>query len=172
MLEEYVNRMGVSVVGVDLTEEMIRMAQTKRIDCLNLLSVADAQRLPFPDESFDAVVSCYVVKYCSPFSALASEATRVLREGGRLVIYDFTRPEGVDKVVQAFYVGGLLRLFGRLSGKAFPGLGFTLQALPKIIQDRRWDDSFGLTLEACGLEQIGRRRLSRGVVTMFWGTKT
>ena len=83
----------VRLVGADLTPEMLALAQTRaqgmdrRIELLE----ADAQDLPFADDSFDTVVCTYAL--CSvPDEALAiSEMRRVLKDGGRLILVDHIR---------------------------------------------------------------------------------
>jgi demethylmenaquinone methyltransferase/2-methoxy-6-polyprenyl-1,4-benzoquinol methylase len=170
VLEEFLDGRGGFVVGLDLTEEMLRLAQEKRIGCFQSLSVGDAERLPFRDASFDLLVSCYVVKYCDS-RRFASEMMRVLRPGGRLVLYDFTSPRGPFAPFHAFYVYGAMRMLGVLLKPADSGLAFTYEALPGVIQTRRWDGSFGAELEAVGFTEIGSKRLSGGVVTGFWATK-
>jgi demethylmenaquinone methyltransferase/2-methoxy-6-polyprenyl-1,4-benzoquinol methylase len=159
-----------TVLGLDLTEEMLRLAQRKGLDSFGSLYLGDAERLPFRDCSFDTVVSCYVVKYCRA-PALASEAARVLRPGGRLVLYDFSSPRGVYAPFLAFYVYGVLRVLGALLRTAGAGSAFTYEALPAVIQTRRWDDSFEELLTSAGFRDVGRKRLSGGAATGFWATR-
>jgi demethylmenaquinone methyltransferase/2-methoxy-6-polyprenyl-1,4-benzoquinol methylase len=158
------------VIGVDLTEEMIRLAQLKRLGCIDLLAVGDGERLAFRDASFDVVFSCYVVKYCRP-EKLAAEVVRVLRPGGRFLLYDFSRPRGALAPFLAFYVYGALRVFGMVLKRADPGTAFTYQALPCIIRESTWDDSFGDVMRTCGFSGVGGRRLTGGAVTAYWGMK-
>lgn len=170
VLEEYLVKSGPIVVGLDLTEEMVRLAQRKNSRLAQSLSIGDAENLPFKDASFDFVVSCYVVKYCEP-EALASEIMRVLRPGGMVFLYDFSRPRGFFAPFHAFYLYGVLRIVGVALKPVAPGLAFTYDALPSVIKERRWDDSFEALLERCGFSGVGHRRLSGGVVTAFWGMK-
>lgn len=170
VLEQYLNGTGAVTVGVDLTEEMVRLAQRKNPRFTDMVAIGDAEHLPFRDGSFDAVLSCYVVKYCSA-SELASEAMRVLRPGGRLILYDFTRPRGLLAPFHAFYVYGLLRLLGVVLKPVAPGMAFTYEALPSVIRGRPWDDTFGALLTTSGFWGVGSMRLSGGVVATFWGTK-
>lgn len=170
VLEEYITGNG-TVVGVDLTGEMLRVAQHKALRSFDSLCLGDAERLPFGQDSFDIVVSCYVVKYCNPHH-LAAEASRVLRPGGKLVLYDFSRPRGVYAPFLAFYVYGVLRaigLFMRLRGSSS---AFTYEALPSVIQGRQWDDEFDGALSSAGFREIGMRRLSGGAATGFCATKS
>lgn len=169
VLEEKIDG-GVQIIGIDITEEMVRLAQGKRIRSLTSLNLADGEHLPFKDGSFDCVLSCYVVKYCNP-SQLASEAARVLRPGGVLVLYDFSAPRGVLAPFHALYVYGLLKIIGRAMRLLDPKEALTYQALPEVIRSRIWDARFGEVLESAGFRDIGSERLTGGVVTGFWAMK-
>jgi SAM-dependent methyltransferase len=52
------------------------------------LHLADARSLPFPEASFDAVVSTQVYEYVDDIAAALAEARRVLSPGGRLLVLD------------------------------------------------------------------------------------
>ena len=83
----------VRLVGADLSPEMLALAQTRAqgMDRPIELLEADAQDLPFADDSFDTVVCTYAL--CSvPDEVLAiSEMRRVLKDGGRLILVDHIR---------------------------------------------------------------------------------
>jgi demethylmenaquinone methyltransferase/2-methoxy-6-polyprenyl-1,4-benzoquinol methylase len=55
-------------------------------------SAADALHLPFRENSFDVIVSGYLVRNVSNLGAALTEQYRVLKPGGRIVILDTTRP--------------------------------------------------------------------------------
>jgi len=83
------------VTGCDASEEMLAWAAHRRTRASVVLAQADAQRLPFADDSFDAVTASLL--FCSvanPARGLA-EARRVLRPGGRLVLLEHTRGSGL-----------------------------------------------------------------------------
>jgi len=78
------------LVGVDLSEPMLRKAQ-ERVDELGLtnvemLAVMDAEHLSFPDASFDVVVAQYVVTTVPNPEATLDEFARVLKPGGEIVL--------------------------------------------------------------------------------------
>jgi demethylmenaquinone methyltransferase / 2-methoxy-6-polyprenyl-1,4-benzoquinol methylase len=157
---------GCSVVGVDMTEEMLREAKRKRIPALGSLFLSDGEALPFADDSFDVVASCYVVKYTSP-ERLVSEAARVLTPGGRLVLYDFVRPRGPLWPLNAAYVYGGLRILGRALRAAGASEAFTFEALPTVIHSRPWEVGFGALLERYGFSVTESVLLSGGAAMGF-----
>lgn len=77
---------GCRVVAVDLSERMIGWAQRRvrrlRLESLVTFAAADAQRLPFPDNSFDAVICESVLAFVPDQRRALAEYTRVTRPGG------------------------------------------------------------------------------------------
>jgi len=161
----------VSVIGVDLTEGMIRTGQKKRIPLVTSLLRSDGERLPFKASSFDAVVSCYVVKYCSP-DLLVSEMARVLKPGGKLVVYDFARPRGLLWPFNALYVYGVLRIIGESLELVRLKVSTTFTELPGIIARSAWDEGFRETLIRAGLTPKVEKVLPGGVAIGFVAEKS
>lgn len=169
VLEDYLCRVGCEVIGVDLTEEMLRVGIGKRLNCLGALIVGDAEMMPVREKTFDAVLSCYVAKYCD-LDAFVSEVSRSLKPGGRFVLYDFSSPHGPFALFHSFYLYGVLRLVGRVLKRAVPGLSFTFENLPTIVSVRRWDERLEAELGKKGFSAIRKKKLSGGVVTAFSAT--
>lgn len=78
------------LTGVDPVPEMLALARRRLAVSAADLSEAAAERLPFGDGSFDAVVSASVFHYVRQPEAALSEMRRVLRPGGRLVLTDWS----------------------------------------------------------------------------------
>jgi SAM-dependent methyltransferase len=77
-------REGWKPVVVDRSPEMLARAAAKGLEVVE----ADAQQLPFDDESFDA--AAMMLHHVEDRSAALAEARRILRTGGRLVLKGFT----------------------------------------------------------------------------------
>ena len=78
-------RLGWSVVGVDVSADQLSVAEARTGDLAERLVLADAAELPFPDASFDAVVSLFTHTDFDDAGAVFREVARVLRAGGRFV---------------------------------------------------------------------------------------
>ena len=80
------------VVGIDFTKEGIERAQEKarnlRLDGITEFRLAEAEELPFEDETFDAVISECVVCLTSDKERVLAEKVRVLKPGGRIIMHD------------------------------------------------------------------------------------
>jgi len=96
-------RAGATVTGADLSSELLAAARERaRAENLDITyETGDAEKLPYPDGAFDAVVSTFGVMFASHPEAAAREMARVCRKGGRLGLCTWT-PDGA--VYQMFLV--------------------------------------------------------------------
>ncbi len=100
---------GATLVGVDLSPDLLRRAAARLSGLPNVrLARVDAHRLPFPDESFDAVYGSSILHHLDQAAALR-EAKRVLRPGGAIV---FTEPNLWNPQVAYMYRVGSREHFG------------------------------------------------------------
>jgi ubiquinone/menaquinone biosynthesis C-methylase UbiE len=123
------------IAGVDLSEEMVRMAEYR---CRHLIregkvaiSVGDSVHLPFPDQHFDKALSVHTVYFWSDPKVHLREIRRVLKHGGRFVLGFRAKgdkgAEDFPDTVYTFYtpgeVGGLLEASGfqRVDRASTPG---------------------------------------------------
>lgn len=84
---------GQKIIGIDISAEMLRRAETRRRAYHGHLvcTLGDAENLAFSDNSFDTVVSsCTMCSVPNPVRAI-NELYRVLRPGGRLLMFEHVR---------------------------------------------------------------------------------
>jgi len=80
------------VIGTDFTHEMMRIGQAKDPNGRIPFVEADALHLPFPDNSFDATTSGFLMRNVTDVAAAFAEQRRVVKPGGRVVCLEITRP--------------------------------------------------------------------------------
>jgi SAM-dependent methyltransferase len=105
---------GASVTASDLTPELFD-AGRERAEAAGVTLgwvEADAEHLPFEDESFDVVMSAIGVMFAPHHQAAADELVRVCRPGGTIGLLNWT-PEGM--------IGGLFRIVGGFAPPPPPG---------------------------------------------------
>src|SRR6516162_7572154 len=107
-------RRGCEAVGLDYVPALLQRGRIRAAaEHLNVRFVeGDAEDLPFPDASFDAVISIYGVMFAPDHSRAATEMARVCRPGGRIALASWT-PDG--------FIGDTFRTFSRYLPPA-PGL--------------------------------------------------
>jgi phosphatidylethanolamine/phosphatidyl-N-methylethanolamine N-methyltransferase len=78
------------IVGIDISEAMLRKARDRvaegGLENVEALAAMDAERLDFPDSSFDVVVAQYVVTAVPNPEAALDEFARVLKPGGEIIL--------------------------------------------------------------------------------------
>jgi SAM-dependent methyltransferase len=91
---------GLQVTGADFAEALIATARERAAaDGVRVrFDVADCERLPYDDESYDVVTSTFGVIFAPDHQAAAAELARVTKPGGRLGIAAWTPDGGVGKM--------------------------------------------------------------------------
>jgi phosphatidylethanolamine/phosphatidyl-N-methylethanolamine N-methyltransferase len=94
------------VIGVDISEPMLRKAKARvaleRLPHVQGLALMDAERLAFPDCTFDVVVAQYVITAVPHPEATLDEFARVLKSGGEIVLVNHIGAEtGLRRTFEA-----------------------------------------------------------------------
>jgi ubiquinone/menaquinone biosynthesis C-methylase UbiE len=92
---------GAAVTGLDLTPELLAVAQKRAAEEGYgdiTWKVGDAEDLPFPDGTFDIVVSSCGLMFAPDQQKVADEVARVTKRGGRIAIQAWTREGGVGRM--------------------------------------------------------------------------
>ncbi len=97
------------VIGLDMTQEMIDLAQrnARKVGAQNVeFRLGEMEDMPFEDESIDVIISNCVINLSPDKGKVFSEAYRVLKPGGRMVISDLVTegdlPPAVKESVEAW----------------------------------------------------------------------
>ena len=78
--------------AIDIDSRMTQAAATRLCEFPNASAkTANATTLPFPDDSFDSVVSCLMLHHIIDWERAVAEVARVLRPGGTFLGYDLVR---------------------------------------------------------------------------------
>ena len=162
------------VIAADFTMKMMRVGQKRGINPQNRATPflswcsADALRLPFPNETFDAVVSGFLMRNVADIDQCLAEQYRVLKQGGRIVTLDTTRPRSgfFTPVVQM-----QLRLVIPTLGRWLSGQADAYAYLPGSTQSFLTAEQLAARLSAAGLQQVGFHRQMFGTIAIHWATK-
>jgi demethylmenaquinone methyltransferase / 2-methoxy-6-polyprenyl-1,4-benzoquinol methylase len=114
-------RTSAQVTGIDITESMLRhghmrVARAGAGDRVRLVR-GQAERLPFPDESFDALTFTYLLRYVADPAATLCELARVLKPGAAMASLEFSVPSNrLWRFWWWCYTRGVLPAAGYLTG--------------------------------------------------------
>jgi demethylmenaquinone methyltransferase / 2-methoxy-6-polyprenyl-1,4-benzoquinol methylase len=169
-------RTGAAVVGVDLTEAMLRRGQAAvradgAAERVTLLA-GRAEALPFPDASFDGLTFTYLLRYVADPAATLRELARVLEPGAPVASLEFcVPPNRFWRLWWWLYTRLALPAASVLGGRAWFRVGRFLG--PNISAHyRRYPlDSTVDALRAAGFVDVGARTMSLGGGVVMWGTR-
>jgi demethylmenaquinone methyltransferase/2-methoxy-6-polyprenyl-1,4-benzoquinol methylase len=148
------------VTGVDFSLPMLRASTQPRPVPV---AAADALRLPFADESFDAVTSAFVLRNLGDVAAGIAEQARVLRRGGWLVILETTPgPGGWLQPLFRLYFRHLVPLLGQFIAGDASAYTYLPESTLAFLEPERLVD----VLRARALGDISVHRLAFGSVAM------
>jgi demethylmenaquinone methyltransferase / 2-methoxy-6-polyprenyl-1,4-benzoquinol methylase len=165
------------VVGVDLTEQMLRQGQ-RRVAAAGMsdrieLVAGRAEQLPFPDAYFDALTFTYLLRYVRDPQATLAELARVLKPGGTMASLEFCVPTGAlwgpawwAYTRLALPAGGLILggpewyRVGRFLG---PNISAHYRRYPVSWTVRAW--------QKAGFTEVGTRIMSLGGGLVMWGNR-
>ncbi len=155
---------GAWCVAADFSVGMLHAGATRQVPKVG----ADATKLPFADESFDAVTISFGLRNVVDHSAGLREMARVTRPGGRLAVCEFSTP--VVPVFSTVYKEYLM--------KALPKVATAVSSNPEAYvylaeSIRAWPDQAELArrIEAAGWSKVRWRNLTGGIVALHAAIK-
>ncbi len=157
---------------LDLTEEMLvegrkRAEASQMVDQLDW-SVGDAMALPFPDNSFDVYTISFGIRNVTRPQDALSEAFRVLRPGGRLMVLEFSQiPNPAMQWAYDRYSFNLIPLMGQLIANDRDSYQYLVESIRKFPDQ----DMFLNMVRSAGFENAKYRNLTAGVACLHSGWK-
>lgn len=155
------------VIAADLNLPMLRVG-VDQFRGLWSWSAADALHLPFSDESFDAVISGFLLRNVVDLSVALQEIYRVTKPGGRIAMLDTTHPPknflrpAID--IQLHYVIPFVGGVVTGQGKAYQYLIHSTESFLKA-------EELAEKMQECGFNQVGFSRRLMGMLAIHWGVK-
>ena len=160
------------ILGIDIAEEMLAIGQLK-IERLQLhemirLRQADSENLPFPDASFDAVMVAFGVRNFENLDKGLAQMYRVLRQGGRVYILEFSKPRKFPvKQLYGYYFNYILPVLGRMVSKDMSAYTY----LPESVSAFPDGPEFLALMEQAGFRHVECQQLTFGVASLYRGQK-
>jgi demethylmenaquinone methyltransferase/2-methoxy-6-polyprenyl-1,4-benzoquinol methylase len=158
------------IVGADFALPMMFVGQHARQGDYVQWCGADALQLPFPDNTFNAVTSGYLVRNVPDIEQTLSEQLRILKPGGRIVILDTSPPpHNLLRPFILFHLKYVIPLMGRLiSGKSGSD---AYRYLPESTKSFKTPDELAQIMQSVGVENIQFKKFMFGTMCVHWGNK-
>lgn len=163
---------GTQLIGFDLSRGMLDIGEEKiknkgLTDRIKFIH-GDGENMPFEDNQFDAVTVAFGVRNFENLEQGLSECYRVLKEGGELIVLEFSNPERFPiKQLFNFYSGTIMPTVGGMFSKdkkAYKYLHDSSRAFPNGI-------NFTNILEKVGFVSPQIKPLSMGIASIYRARK-
>ncbi|PLW69100.1 bifunctional demethylmenaquinone methyltransferase/2-methoxy-6-polyprenyl-1,4-benzoquinol methylase UbiE [Pseudohalioglobus lutimaris] len=160
------------VVLADINQSMLEVGRDKLLDTGyqgNIEFVqADAQFLPFPDDSFDCITIAFGLRNVTEKETALRSMLRVLKPGGRLLVLEFSKPE--NEVLSKAYDAYSFRLLP-LMGKLVANDAESYQYLAESIRMHPDQDTLKEMMEDAGFNRVEYHNMTGGIVALHRGVK-
>ena len=160
------------IIGFDISEQMLNVGKVKvqrlGLDQIIEFQKGDSEKMPFPDEYFDAITVAFGVRNFENLNSGLKEFVRVLKTGGVAIILEFSKPKYFPmKQLYLFYLFGILPLIGRMVSKDSSAYSY----LPESVMAFPDDQKFLSILQNAGFSGARQKRLSFGIATIYMAQK-
>ncbi len=163
------------IVGSDYTPNMLEVARHKREHLHNQLQSrieylqADAQQLPFEDQSFDVVSIAFGIRNVQDPDKAMGEFYRVLKPDGRLMILEFGQP-GFPPMrwFNTFYCGTVMPRTATWIARDRSG---AYKYLPRSVKSFKTRPEMEQSYAQAGFEQVWSKPLTFGICNLYRGIR-
>lgn len=161
-----------ALVVTDINAAMLGVGRERLVDAGVVGNVsyiqADAERLPFPDDSFDCITIAFGLRNVTHKEAALASMRRVLKPGGRLLVLEFSRPRlPALEPMYDFYSFKVLPILGKL----IAGDEASYRYLAESIRMHPDQETLKQMMQQAGLERCEYFNLSGGIVALHRGYK-
>ena len=167
----FARRVGESgrVVLTDINAAMLAIGRDRLVDEGVIVPAVqcDAERLPFPDESFDCVCAAFGLRNMTHKALALAEMRRTLRPGGRLLVLEFSR---VWTPLAPLYDLYSFHVLPRL-GRWVAGDADSYRYLAESIRLHPDQETLKRMMEDAGLDRVDYFNLSAGIIALHRGVK-
>ncbi len=162
----------IPIVAADFCAEMLKIGRQKGIaaGAGNLTFVeADAQRLPFADDTFQIVTVAFGLRNVRETDRGLAEMTRVCRPGGRVAVLEFSLPtrQPMRGLYRWYFSNVLPRIGQAISGSRSSDYSY----LPASVGEFPCGEALAERMRAAGLTHVEYTPLTFGVATLYVGEK-
>ncbi|MGR3364864.1 MAG: bifunctional demethylmenaquinone methyltransferase/2-methoxy-6-polyprenyl-1,4-benzoquinol methylase UbiE [Maritimibacter harenae] len=163
---------GAHATVCDMTESML-VEGRKRAEAAQMAGslewvVGDAMALPFDDNSFDVYTISFGIRNVTRIADALSEAYRVLKPGGRLMVLEFSQiPNDMMQKVYDLYSFNIIPRMGQVIANDRDSYQYLVESI------RRFPDqeTFAAMIRNAGFEQVKYRNLTMGIAALHSGWK-
>ncbi len=155
----------IRVVAADFTLQM--MLTGKKRGELPFLCT-DALQVPFADNTFDGVVSGFLMRNVGDLDLALAEQFRIVKPGGKVVILATTRPQ---RNLLSPFIWLHMHLVIPLLGGVVSGFREAYRYLPDSSEQFLGAEELAARMLASGFKQVNFRRLMFGTIALHWGSK-
>jgi len=171
LAEAFAKRVGPSgrVVMTDINEAMLQVGRDKLIDrgLFPPLAICDAEKLPFPDGTFDLVSVAFGLRNMTHKDRALAEMARVARPGGRVIVLEFSKPwKPLAPAYDAYSFSVLPKL-----GKYVARDEAAYRYLAESIRMHPDQETLKTMMGEAGLGRVDYFNLTAGVVALHRGYK-
>jgi demethylmenaquinone methyltransferase/2-methoxy-6-polyprenyl-1,4-benzoquinol methylase len=159
---------GIQAVGGDFTIEMMRVGKRSPERQAIQWVGADTLTLPFPDDSFDAVTSGFLMRNVIDVPSAFREQMRVTRPGGRVVVLESSPPKrNLLRPFITIHLNTIIPTMGRL----IAGDGDAYRYLPDSTQQFKGPNTLAEIMRQVGFVNIHYRLFMFGTIAIHSGVK-
>ena len=157
------------VVHTDINEAMLRTGRDRLVDEGLLLpsSLADAEKLPFADASFDVVTVAFGLRNMTRKDVALAEMARVLKPGGKLLVLEFSKVAKPLEKAYDWYSFNVLPRLGALVARD----GDSYRYLAESIRMHPDQATLKAMMKSAGFGHVDVHNLSAGVVALHVGIR-